>query len=76
MLIQQLNIKVQTDLKTSAFLQEVFRGQNICNLHFHILINFQTLCCISPLKKLTKSGVDNLERLYKKVVTVTFAIMY
>ena len=41
-----------------------------------ILINFQTLCYISLLEKLLKSGVDNLERLYKKVVTVTFAIMY
>ena len=41
-----------------------------------ILIRFQTLCCISPLEKLTKCGVDNLERLYKKVFTVTFGTMY
>ena len=41
-----------------------------------ILIKFETLCCISPLEKLPKRGVDNLERLYKKVFTLTFGTMY
>ena len=41
-----------------------------------ILIKFETLCCISPLEKLSKIGVDNLGRLYKKVFTVTFGTMY
>ena len=41
-----------------------------------ILIMFETLCCRGPLEKLLKSGVDNLERLYKKVFTVNFGTMY
>ena len=41
-----------------------------------ILIKFQPFSCISPLEKLPKSGVDNVERLYKKLFTVTFGTMY
>ena len=41
-----------------------------------ILNIFEPFSCISPLEKLPKRGVDNLERLYKKVFTLTFGTMY
>ena len=53
-----------------------WKGKDWLKNSLDIWIMFESLCCRGPLEKLLKSGVDNLERLYKKVFTVTFGTRY